>query len=172
MRESAKSDVAFINAGGLRADLPEGEVTYGNVIDAFPFPNRVVLMDLSGKDILGVLEQSMTLERGMIQASGLIAHYDLDRPKGQRVTDLEIGGKPVDPEQIYKVAVADLLAEGARTSISSFPEWDDYPETRGQPEDIRGNPTIFFRCPGAGLSQTGTTNFQPRRAIKYHIPIK
>ena len=113
MRESAKSDVAFINAGGLRADLPEGEVTYGNVIDAFPFPNRVVLMDLSGKDILGVLEQSMTLERGMIQASGLIAHYDLDRPKGQRVTDLEIGGKPVDPEQIYKVAVADLLAEGA-----------------------------------------------------------
>ena len=113
MRESANTDVAFINAGGLRADLPEGEVSYGNVIDAFPFPNRVVLMNLSGKDIIGVLEQSMTLERGMIQASGLVTHYDLKRPIGHRVVDLEIGGKPVDPERKYRVAVADLLAEGA-----------------------------------------------------------
>ncbi len=113
MRKSAHSDVAFINAGGLRSDLPEGEVSFGNVIDAFPFPNRVVLMDLAGKDILGVLEQSMTLERGMIQTSGLVAHYDLSRPKGQRVDEFEIGGEPVDPDRIYKVAVADLLAEGA-----------------------------------------------------------
>lgn len=113
MLATSGTDVAFINAGGLRDDLPEGEVTLGDVLDAFPFPNRIVLLEMASKDIVAVLEQAATLERGMIQASGLVCHYDLSRPLYSRVMSLQIGGKPVESDRVYRVAVADLLAEGA-----------------------------------------------------------
>ena len=76
MRELTGTDVAFMNAGGLRADLPEGAITLGNVQDAFPFYNTVVTLEMTGAQIREILEQGFTLLRGMVQVSGLVAHYD------------------------------------------------------------------------------------------------
>lgn len=112
MREFSGAEVAITNAGGLRADLPEGRVTNGHVIDAFPFVNSLVVCKLTGAQLKEVLEQGFTLERGMVQASGLKAVYDLSRPLGSRLVSLEIGGRPVDEKKIYSVATNSFLAQG------------------------------------------------------------
>lgn len=112
MREVGNADIGMQNAGGIRADLPEGEVTNGNVYDALPFVNSLVVCEMTGKQIKEVLEQGLSLERGMIQVSGLVAKYDLSKPIGQRLISLEIGGKPADNNKIYKVATNSFIWEG------------------------------------------------------------
>jgi 5'-nucleotidase/UDP-sugar diphosphatase len=112
MREVGGADVAFENAGGLRADLPEGEVTNGDVLDALPFLNSLVVCDMTGAQIREVLEQGFSLERGMIQVSGLRATYDLSRPIGRRLTELQIGNLPVNDQKTYRVATNSFLAQG------------------------------------------------------------
>jgi 2',3'-cyclic-nucleotide 2'-phosphodiesterase (5'-nucleotidase family) len=112
MRETSGAEVAIQNAGGLRADLPAGAVTRGHVLDALPFVNSVVTIELTGAQIRAVIEQGLTLERGMIQVSGLRATYDLSRPPGQRLVSLEIAGAPADDGRRYRVATNSFLAQG------------------------------------------------------------
>jgi len=112
MREVGGADIALQNAGGLRADLPEGQVTNGDVLDALPFLNSLVVCEMTGAQIREVLEQSFSLERGMMQVSGLRATYDLVQPIGQRLIELQIGGRPVDDQKMYRVATHNFLAQG------------------------------------------------------------
>jgi 2',3'-cyclic-nucleotide 2'-phosphodiesterase (5'-nucleotidase family) len=112
LRETSGAEIGFMNAGGLRADLPEGAITLGHVQDAFPFLNTVVVLELTGAQIRRILEQGFTLKRGMVQVSGLVARYDLGRPEGSRLVHLTIGGEPVEDSRAYRVATNSFLAEG------------------------------------------------------------
>jgi 5'-nucleotidase/UDP-sugar diphosphatase len=112
IREAAGSDIALQNAGGCRADLPEGPVTNGNVVDALPFINTLAVCEMTGAQVREVLEQGLTLERGLIQVSGLRATYDLRRPLRQRLVSLMIDGRPVDDQRVYRVAVTSFIAQG------------------------------------------------------------
>lgn len=112
MREQSAADVAFENAGGLRADLPAGPVTNGNVLDALPFLNTLVTCDMSGDQIRAVLEQGLSLERGLVQVSGITASYDLGRPAGRRLVAASIGGRPLEGARRYRVATNSFLAQG------------------------------------------------------------
>ena len=112
MREATGAEIAFENAGGLRADIPEGAVTRAHVLDALPFVNTVVTLELTGAQVRAVLEQGLTLERGLVQISGLVASYDLARPTGSRLLAVEAGGKPLDDARTYRVATNSFLALG------------------------------------------------------------
>jgi 2',3'-cyclic-nucleotide 2'-phosphodiesterase (5'-nucleotidase family) len=112
MRIRTGADVAVTNAGGLRADLPEGPIDRGHVLDALPFLNDVVTIELDGGALKAVLEQGISLEAGMAQVSGLNARYDLGRPPRSRLISLEIDGRPVDGHRRYRVATNSFLAEG------------------------------------------------------------
>lgn len=112
MRERAGSDVALTNAGGLRADLPEGPLDRGHALDAFPFINASVTLELAGRDLKAVLEQGFSLKAGMVQGSGLRAVYDVRRPVGAHLVDLSVGGRPAEDGKIYRVTTNSFLAEG------------------------------------------------------------
>ena len=112
LRSAMQVDVAFFNSGGIRADIPEGEVTVAHMLDAFPFQDRIWTMEMTGRQIQQVLEQGFTLERGIIQTSGLTAHYNPQAEKGNRLIDLTIGGNPVVENQLYRVATIGVIAEG------------------------------------------------------------
>jgi len=68
---------------------------------------------MTGDQILDVLEQSFSLERGVLQVSGMTATYDLARPIGERVVAVTIGGEPLDETARYTVTTLDFLASGA-----------------------------------------------------------
>lgn len=118
MRARAGSDVALTNAGGLRADLPEGELDRGHALDAFPFLNASVTLELSGRDLKAALEHGFSLKAGMVQASGLRAVYDLKRPVGARLVELSVGGQPAEDGRLYRVTTNSFLAEGGDGYLS------------------------------------------------------
>ena len=99
-------------SGALRKDLPKGDVPLMDVIDSFPFTDEIAELDLTGKQILRVLEQSLSLERGMLQVSGLRVEYSLDRPVGDRVISVLINGADLQLTETYHVSTIEIMAQG------------------------------------------------------------
>ena len=112
MRERGGADVGITNAGGLRADLPEGPLHRGHVLDALPFLNTVVTLELSGRDLRAAIEHGLSLVAGSCQVSGIEARFDPKRPAGERLVELRAGGGSVVAEKTYRVATNSFLAEG------------------------------------------------------------
>lgn len=113
MAAKAKADIAFQNPGGLRIDLPQGEINVGHIYELLPFGNTIVSGQMTGKQIISVLEQSLTLNKGMLQHSGLKVEYDPELPKYERVVSVKLAdGSPLKMNQKYSVATNNFLAEG------------------------------------------------------------
>lgn len=121
MRDATGAELAMENAGGLRADLPDGPLTTGHVLDVLPFLNTLDTYRATGAQILAILEQSATLERGMMQVSGLRAEYDLSRPAGSRIGRVWIGGQELDPARSYVVASNSFIGAGGDL-YATFPK--------------------------------------------------
>lgn len=112
MRDATGADVALQNAGGLRADLPDEAITAGHVRDVVPFVNTVDTFRMAGAQLAEVLEQSLTLERGLMQVSGLRVEFDRSRPAGSRLVRASVGGEPLEPDRPYTVATNSFLGQG------------------------------------------------------------
>jgi len=110
-REHFDAECAFQNRGGIRCDLPKGPVTRRDLFEILPFGNHLVLLELRGDRLEGTLRQAVegTAHSGL-EVSGLTLEVSAgERPKLERVL---VGGDPLDPERIYRVATNNFLAEG------------------------------------------------------------
>lgn len=115
------ADIAFVHSGGLRKDIPAGDVLLVDLLDAYPFVDDLIVKEMSGSQVRRALEQSFTIERGILQLSGLAVTYDMDRPLYQRVVSLQRNGKPVADDERFLVAASGFLTEGGDL-YDSFPE--------------------------------------------------
>jgi 2',3'-cyclic-nucleotide 2'-phosphodiesterase (5'-nucleotidase family) len=107
------AQLALTNSGGIREDIPAGEVTMGGVLSAFPFPNEAVALELTGREIRALMEHAAGLTNGVLQAShGLRMRYDSRRPAGQRVLSLTLEGKSLEEGATYRVVTSSFLADG------------------------------------------------------------
>ena len=124
MAQEVDADIAFQNPGGLRIDLPAGEVNVGHIYELLPFGNTIVTGEMTGEQIVSILEQSFTFEKGMLQHSGLKVEYDADQPKYERVVSAALpDGTPLKMDQTYTVATNNFLAEGG-DGFATFTEVD------------------------------------------------
>jgi 5'-nucleotidase/UDP-sugar diphosphatase len=105
-------DIAMHNSGGIRAELPKGPVTYGQVYAVLPFDNQLIALDLTGEQVLRVLEHSIAARAGNMQVAGLTFRFTMAKPMGQRVEEVTVGGEPLDPARVYRVVTIDYLAAG------------------------------------------------------------
>ncbi len=112
MREAGKADLSMISSGSIRVDLNKGPVTMENVMDLFPFTDKLSVVELTGKQVKELLEYSYKLPYGLAQFSGIEAKYDGKKPEGQRLLTLKIQGKAVKDTQTYKVATYSYAASG------------------------------------------------------------
>ena len=55
-RAMTGADIAVVNGGGIRADLPEGDITYADVIAVHPYGNALCMVEATGQEILDALE--------------------------------------------------------------------------------------------------------------------
>ncbi|ARI75575.1 bifunctional metallophosphatase/5'-nucleotidase [Halobacillus mangrovi] len=113
-RAAMDTDFAFMNPGGIRANLDEGPITWGELYTMLPFGNNLVQMTLTGDQIKALLEQQWSGSYARIlQISGLEYTWDRDAPVGEKVTSMtDSQGNPIDPEQSYTVAVNNFIATG------------------------------------------------------------
>ncbi len=113
VRQAAHADIAFQNAGGIRADLPKGRITLEQIYTTLPFDNQLIAMSLTGAQIRDILERSLHRDGSVgLQVSGLRVSYNLQRPFGSRVVDVVVNGQPLDAEKTYRIATNDFLAAG------------------------------------------------------------
>src|SRR5213594_1867773 len=126
-RNVAKADVAIVNNGGIRADLPAGTVTYGDLYAVQPFQNRLVRLFARGKVLKQALEHVVAGDRADAHVSGLEVWYDPRKPVGHRVAKVRLtNGQGLDNGRTYTVAVSDFLAAGGSgyTMLRGLPAAD------------------------------------------------
>jgi 5'-nucleotidase len=114
------AEVAITNGGGLRAGLPEGQVTLGDVLTVLPFGNTIAVMGLRGADLLAAIEHGLAQGAGTAgrfpQVAGIRFAWDPTAPAGARVRMLEVaqgaGFAPVEPGRVYRVLTNDFMRKG------------------------------------------------------------
>ncbi len=112
-RAETGAQVAFMNNGGVRAELRAGPVTWGQLFELLPFQNRLVVLTLTGARLRQAVEAAVRGEEPDLNVSGIRAEYDPARPVGKRVLALTLAdGTPVQDGATYTVAVQDFLAGG------------------------------------------------------------
>jgi 5'-nucleotidase len=113
-RAHARADIGLFNNGGLRRDLASGPITWGSIFAAQPYGNRLLRMELTGREVRAVLEQQFQDGRTvMLQLSGIRAMYDPRRNQGKRVVRVQMeDGTPLVDNRTYTVAVNDYLGGG------------------------------------------------------------
>ncbi len=125
------AQIAFMNPGGLRADLlgVDGAfprtVTFKQAANVQPFANTLLNMDLSGAEIKTVLEQQWQPEgasRPFLKlgvSEGFTYTYDPAAPQGEHILAMYLDGEPIDPAATYSVTVNSFLASGG-DNFSAF----------------------------------------------------
>ena len=100
-------DFGVYNMGGVRADLPKGKITYGDVLDIAPFENKIAFASLRGDALLELFEQMASVGgEGVSRAVRMVITKD-----GQLVS-VTVNGEPIDPEREYRLATIDYLLGG------------------------------------------------------------
>jgi 5'-nucleotidase len=121
--DEAGAVAAFMNPGGVRADLDAGDVTYEEAFTVQPFGNNLVTLDLTGAQLQCVLEQQFQVGRTLqpsstvayrVDPAGTSAAAGADPCTGTRVPDdsVTLGGQPVLAGSTYRVTVNSFLAGG------------------------------------------------------------
>lgn len=100
-----KTDVAVINFGGIRTDMPEGDVLLDDIRSMFPFNNKLVWVELPGPALQRLMEE--IAEYGPQCVSGVKMVIN-----DHKLESVEVGGKPIDPKKKYGVATVDFLLDG------------------------------------------------------------
>lgn len=121
--------LAMMNPGGVRSEIEAGEITYGEAISVQPFNNTLVVIDVTGAELVAALEQMINRQEGkglpMHISAGSSYRFDRTAPAGQRIKDLIIQGLPASMTQKYRVVVNSFLAGGG-DGIMALKDAKDY----------------------------------------------
>lgn len=135
------AEIAFVNGGGIRANINAGEITFGNVIAVHPFGNVGCVVEATGQQIIDALEMSSRAVPGelggFLQVSGI--EYTIDwsiestvvvDDKGlfeevagaRRVSDVKVGGEDIVLDKVYSLASHDYMLLNKGDGINMFSE--------------------------------------------------
>lgn len=134
------ADVAFVNGGGIRADIEAGDITYSQIISVHPFGNAACLIEVTGQQLLDALEMGASQlpaeNGGFIQVSGMTYEINMAVPSSvvvddhgsfvsvdgeRRVQNVTVGGEPIDPEKTYTLASHNYWLKSGGDGMSMFP---------------------------------------------------
>lgn len=138
---SKTSDICIQNGGGVRITVPAGNITIGTAYNLLPFANTLTEIEMTGQEIINVLEDAMdaalngippstTANTGSYPyAAGLRWHVDMSKLKGSRLSNVEVNPRargswtPIDRNRTYKVVTNNFLARGqdGYTTFANIP---------------------------------------------------
>ena len=102
---NVKPDISYVNYGGLRASLPQGEITVGRIFELMPFENEVVLIRISGEVLRQMAER--IAGRGGEGISGMKMGI-----RDEKLASFTVGGKTFNSSASYWLVTNDYIADG------------------------------------------------------------
>lgn len=133
------ADIAFVNGGGVRANIEAGDITYGQILNVHPFGNMACVVEATGQQILDALEMSSrTLPDecgGFLQVSGLTYEINvgvestvvvddegsfIEVAGDRRVQNVLVDGVPIDPEATYTLASHNYMLKSGGDGLNMF----------------------------------------------------
>ena len=124
MMDKTGADLALINSGGVRDSLPEGAISYRDVLKVQPFGNTVGLVMLSGAELLDFLRAAARMtpgSGGYPQTAGLQLVL-----QDNQLIEARVAGQPINPQQRYRLSINNFTATGG----------DGYPKLREHPDYV------------------------------------
>lgn len=113
IRAKANADVAFQNNGGLRCDIPKGDITFSTIYNLMPFDNTICTLKMTKAQITEVLEDGLQDNGKGIQLSGLKVTYNSNNPTMHRVVNVtRADGTPIGDSEQLLVATNDFMMTG------------------------------------------------------------
>lgn len=129
------TDIAVQNAGGLRIDMPKGDIYRETLSSLMPFDNYLHLVELSGADVARLLKVSSTLKHGTTQVSGVQYKVEANCRNPEDINgdgtvedwennclcdEVLVNGKPLDVTGQYKAAISDFMLNGGDDHAGCF----------------------------------------------------
>ena len=109
-------DIAFANSGGIRASIDAGEVTMGEVMTVLPFQNTLATFQAKGQVILDALENGVSQVEEVAgrfpQVAGMTFTWEASKPAGERITEVAVGGAPLDNDKVYGIVTNNFVRNG------------------------------------------------------------
>jgi len=118
MKSGFQTEIAFINGGSIRSDdtYGPGDFTLKNLISILPFPDMVVKIRITGKQLKDTLETSVSRypaqDGRFLQISGFNFGFNPEKPAGERVEWIKINDEPLDLNKKYLAATKAYIALG------------------------------------------------------------
>ena len=111
------AEIAMVNGGGLRAALPAGQLTYGDVLAVLPFGNTLATLTLRGGALMEALENGFSrlpaLAGRFPQVAGIRVIFDPAAPPGRRLVEVRTPAGPLDPDRAYRVVTNNFMRAGS-----------------------------------------------------------
>jgi 5'-nucleotidase len=136
------AQIAFMNPGGVRADLVpagDGSVTYGQIFSVQPFGNSLVVKTMTGAQIKALLEQqfnsgtnTVASPRVLLPSRSLSYSYSLSAPAGSRISNMALNGTAMADGTSYRVTMNSFLATGG----DNFTVFNQGTDTLGGDQDV------------------------------------
>ncbi|HEY7162706.1 MAG TPA: 5'-nucleotidase C-terminal domain-containing protein, partial [Acidobacteriota bacterium] len=146
-KTAGDASFSLINAGGIRNDLPLGQLTYGDLFQVYPFENLLAIAELKGSEVRRMIEIALSGQVGEASVSnlhitrldvapGVTGPWDRDldgngvKETWERNLIISIqdrNGKEISNDEIYRVATIDYLTNGGDYQSAVF---DDVPVER------------------------------------------
>jgi 2',3'-cyclic-nucleotide 2'-phosphodiesterase (5'-nucleotidase family) len=97
--------IGITNFGGIRVDMPQGEIILDDMLSMFPFKNQLTYVEHTGKEIRAILEK---MAAGRFQILGGVKVV----ADGGKLVSVEIDGQPLDDDKVYGMATISFLLDG------------------------------------------------------------
>lgn len=134
-----KPVLGFYNMGGIRAALPAGDVTYGDVLDVAPFENKICFLTLSGTKLLQLFQEIAAVGgEGISHSARLVISRD------GKLLSATVNGQPVDPKASYRITTINYLAEG-NDHLEAFKDKTDFVSPQEAKNNTREIITNYFK---------------------------
>ncbi len=104
LKRWGKTNIGLMNLEALGEDLPQGNVTEGNLYQSFPFDDKVMFLKIYGEELFKALENNLNTQHPAA-LSGIEIFYDNDK----KIKKILIDGKPLQKNQLYDIALPDHI---------------------------------------------------------------
>lgn len=111
--------LALVNSGMIWGGFPRGVITEADLYRVQPFSDWLIIMDITGAQLMEALENSVSTYGGEVALSGRFLHvagmsyaFDPTRPVGSRIVEARVDGQLVKPEDVFSIATNNFLASG------------------------------------------------------------